>query len=47
MNYFTFEDWKVIEKEEERRGQQLGKSREKMTNVQAMIQLVTSSQKVQ
>ncbi len=33
----TFDDWKKIDEEETRRGQLVGKPREKMTNVEDML----------
>ncbi len=40
----TFEDWKKIEKEEERRGALLGKPREKITSIEEMLRIVESNQ---
>lgn len=41
----TFDEWKWVEQEEERRGQAKGKPREKLTSVQAMLDVIEEYRK--
>jgi ferredoxin--NADP+ reductase len=39
VNYISFQEWKIIEKEEEERGKKVGKPREKILSVEEMLRI--------